>query len=996
MGLRDKAVEALRNVFGLEREERDSADSPSTLAQANVGPSSYSLSRNEDLGGMLTVSNHLMDRYSDYECLTGDTVVLTLEGPKTLAYLAKRCEEEPGFSVPLYTWDGERITVGIGIDARMTKRDKVYSVYLDDDTIIRGTADHPFMMRDGTYKPIKELQSGDSLMPLYLYRDKRGNQTYSENNDYWRSAVNTSDRKKVRRVARMVAEWKLGHRLESGTVVTLVDGNPSNCSPDNVTHKLIKDRKKAAWLSAVSQANSLIDLNSNMCKPPLNHKVVKIVPGDVEAVYDISVPGTNNFAVGSYSGGIFVHNSMDEYPDINCLAAGTLVAITEGSIIKQVPIEVIASSGDGHSILGYDVKKKNLAKVVADNPRLTGREAEVIALELSNGTILRCTAEHKILTADRGYIDAGELKAGATFLGLFGSIVKNKVNILVNKKTTDITLLKDPYADGVSKVFDITTKTHNFVANGIVVHNSANHYFANDTVQPDLESGRSVWVESPDIALKDAANSLLHRKLRVDDDIFSMAYTLVKYGNNFEELLITDNGVIGMNYLPPPSMRRVEHPNGSVIGYLQDPTGKFTDKMGTLRGMLAGAAEIPPHLALFEDWQVLHMRLRATHRRSPYGWGIADGARWIWKRLTILEDSVMIYRLTRAPSRYAFYIDVTDIPANKVESFLRKAKQDLKKKKIVNPRTGQLEMRYNPMANDEDFFLATRNGQDLARVDVISGPTYQHMEDIEYFQRKLHGVLKVPKEYLGQDQAVPARAILSNEDSRASRVTMNIQKEVKNSMERLIRIDMAARGVSDPFRPEFTVMMTAPSGIYALQALEVRNARADFASRIQPFVSVDWIRRNIFNLTDEEIEVIEKEKKREAELEQQNSPFGGQNSGQSGDVGGEASPSGPAQDLADVDIHSLPTLTERNRGNAPTKPQLQRMLNEQRRLQDLRNRASDRRHEELMARVDQLLRNDSNFALESSRRDAFMNDFKSMMYKNNGRVRTAPANGRHI
>ena len=93
---------------------------------------------------------------------------------------------------------------------------------------------------------------------------------------------------------------------------------------------------------------------------------------------------------------------------------------------------------------------------------------------------------------------------------------------------------------------------------------------------------------------------------------------------------------------------------------------------------------------------------------------------------------------------------------------------------MVNPNNNFLDMRYNPLANDEDFFIAVRDGRALSRVEVLSGPDYQNVDDVQYFQRKLHGALMVPRAYMGQDAPIQGRAILSNEDVRAARVSLQI------------------------------------------------------------------------------------------------------------------------------------------------------------------------------------------------------------------------------
>ena len=674
---------------------------------------------------------------------------------------------------------------------------------------------------------------------------------------------------------------------------------------------------------------------------------------------------------------------MDEYPDINCLAGDTKVYIAEGSVIKPVTIHELAAEGGGFNILAFDMEQGKIVTVLGENPRLTANDAPVIAVKLANGETIKCTKEHKFLKHGIGYVDASTLKKGDKIVSPWAGFTTTQISVFSYPAPYQVEVLEDPVDAGICKVYDITTKTHNFIANGVVVHNSANHYFTNDATQPDIDTGRTIWIHSKDQALKEMAETLLHKRLRIEDEIWSMVYTLVKMGNNYEEILVTENGVIGLNSLPVPTMRRVEQANGSLIGYVQDITGKFTQDAADLRGMLAGQTKIPDHVALFEEWQVLHSRLRGTARRCPYGFAVSDGARWIWKRLILLEDAMLIYKLTRAPARFAFYIDVTDIPSDKVESYLRKAKQDLRKQKMVNPRTQRLDMRFNPMDNSEDFFIAVREGRELARVEVLQGPDYQATDDVDYFARKLHGVLKVPRSYLGQDDAVPGKSILSNEDIRAARVTMGIQREVRNTIRRLVQIDLAARGI-DPFKNDLQVLMTVPSGIYELAHMEVKNARADFAQRIQPFVSQRYILKNVFKMTDDEIEKLEEERKKDqaeqAALQAQQNPQGGSSGPlQMPDTTGALSSVGAPTPPGPIEIGPPPGTAGRpnNRGEW-------KAYDNARRIEEKRDEESEKRHDEIMNTLGKVLTEDRAFAHRMNHAQSAMNDIRHALFARNG------------
>jgi hypothetical protein len=403
--------------------------------------------------------------------------------------------------------------------------------------------------------------------------------------------------------------------------------------------------------------------------------------------------------------------------------------------------------------------------------------------------------------------------------------------------------------------------------------NAAIDIFADDATQPDTQINRTVWVTSPDKNIEQIGNRLFQKQLRMDEEIWEIARTVVKYGNDYEELLVTGEGVVGLNFMPPPTVRRIEGPRGELFGFVQDFQGRFGYSPEEFKHILAkrtaalqGVGPAPgsnlsgmdDSVAALEDWEVVHFRLRGKHRRSVYGYSVLDGARWIFKRLLLLEDSALIYRLQRAPERFAFYIDVGDLPPAEALAYVNRVRQQYKKKKFVNPSTGNLDLKFDSLAQDEDIFLPMRQGQEGTRVDVLAGPVWQHMEDIEYFQNKLFSSLKIPKAYLAQDENT-ARAVLSSEDVRFARTVLRIQRELQNGLRKIFRVHLAALGY-DPHKLDYEVHMTVPSSIFELAQLEVRNARADLAGRLGDFFPLYWIYKTVFNCSDEEIEDLTKKR----------------------------------------------------------------------------------------------------------------------------------------
>ena len=394
--------------------------------------------------------------------------------------------------------------------------------------------------------------------------------------------------------------------------------------------------------------------------------------------------------------------------------------------------------------------------------------------------------------------------------------------------------------------------------------------YADDATQTDSMMNKTLWVDAPDKTVQAVLTDLYDKRLRMEEEAWSICRTLVKYGNNYEELLVAQNGVVGTNFLPPPTMRRIEGRRGELFGFVQDFKGRFGYSPDEFKQLLTQRMGSQSNRAFdkyaaLEDWEVVHMRLRSKHRRAIYGFSTLEPARWIWKRLMLLEDAAMVYRLQRAPERYAFYVDVGDMPPKEAMAHLHKVRQQYKKTKFYNPQTGKLDLKYNPLSQDEDFFLPIRKGVQGSKIEVLSGPNWQHMDDINYFRLKLFASIKVPKAYLGYDSAT-GKSTGANDDVRFARTVLRTQRELRNGLKKIGRVHLAALGIN-PGAVDYEVNMTVPSSIFELAQLEVRNAKADFAGRMSQFVSLHWILQKVFALSEEDIKFVIKERHEEALLD---------------------------------------------------------------------------------------------------------------------------------
>ena len=127
---------------------------------------------------------------------------------------------------------------------------------------------------------------------------------------------------------------------------------------------------------------------------------------------------------------------------------------------------------------------------------------------------------------------------------------------------------------------------------------------------------------------------------------------------------------------------------------------------------------------VFENYQVSHLRILGDDRFLPYGRSILDSARKVWKQLLMAEDAMLIYRISRAPERRVFYVDVGNIPPRDVDSYMQNARDKLKRIAVTSEASGNVDYRYNPESILEDFFIPVRGDRGIKKSSKILSGLY--------------------------------------------------------------------------------------------------------------------------------------------------------------------------------------------------------------------------------------------------------------------------------
>ena len=371
---------------------------------------------------------------------------------------------------------------------------------------------------------------------------------------------------------------------------------------------------------------------------------------------------------------------------------------------------------------------------------------------------------------------------------------------------------------------------------------SALDIYSEESVSAD-EAGKTLHIYSDNSKIQQLLTELFYDTLNVEFNMSSWVRNLVKYGDCF---LFNDvhpkHGVINCFPLPISEVEREE-------GF--DPN----DPMAVRFRWVTQGNQV------LENWQVSHMRLLGNDAFLPYGSSVLEPARRIWRQMILLEDAMLVHRIVRAPGRRIFYIDVGNVPPEEVANYMEQAQSSLKRTSIVDKSTGRVDLRYNPLSIDEDYFIPVRGGDSGTKIEPLGGDTIAgETQDVEYIQKKLFAALKIPKAYLGYDEGLGAKATLSQEDIRFSRTIARIQRTVLSEMNKIAIVHLYCNGFSDEDLLDFKLMLSNPSTIAQQQKLELYNGRfTTAASALQTAGLVDrrWVQKNILRLSDEEIESIQ-------------------------------------------------------------------------------------------------------------------------------------------
>jgi hypothetical protein len=242
-------------------------------------------------------------------------------------------------------------------------------------------------------------------------------------------------------------------------------------------------------------------------------------------------------------------------------------------------------------------------------------------------------------------------------------------------------------------------------------------------------------------------------------------------------------------------------------------------------------------------------------------------------QLRMIEDAIVIYRLSRAPERRIFYIDVGNLPKGKAEQYIRDIMIKYRNKMVYDANTGELRDDRKHMSMLEDFWLPRREGSKGTEITTLAaGQNLGELEDVKYFQKKLFQSLSVPYSRLepqgGGMVGLGRTTEVTRDELKFNKFINRIRNKFAQIFDHALRVQLALKGICtqeewEEFREFIYYDYKKDNNFAEMKESELLQNRLQMIAQLDPFVgryfSQEWVKRNVLKLTDEEMQEMDKQ-----------------------------------------------------------------------------------------------------------------------------------------
>jgi hypothetical protein len=392
--------------------------------------------------------------------------------------------------------------------------------------------------------------------------------------------------------------------------------------------------------------------------------------------------------------------------------------------------------------------------------------------------------------------------------------------------------------------------------------------YADDSTQKGTRAERWTVKSDNDLVVDEIENLFLN--INLDKLIWDITRNTVKYGDCFIELIVDldspKEGIKKLKILNPNWVLRVENEFGYLKKFLQEIPNAESMQYAEIG---QSSTHRPVRYIELDKHQIVHFRLHTSDPVFyPYGKSIASMCHRTFRSLRMMEEAMMIYRLSRAPERRIFYVDTGNLPTSKAEMYIERLKQKFKKERFYNNARDTVDSRFNPMTMDEDYFVPTKNGKGT-KIDTLAGAqNLGEIEDVKYYRDKLLAALKIPKDYIVEkDQSPERKANLSQLDVKFARTIQRIQIDIETGLENVAKRHLQLKGFPASLIQKLRIKLPEPSDMSAKRKLDIDEQKVRVVQAVKGLMlfSQDQIYREFYDMTDDEIRRMKEEVKKDQE-----------------------------------------------------------------------------------------------------------------------------------
>jgi hypothetical protein len=351
---------------------------------------------------------------------------------------------------------------------------------------------------------------------------------------------------------------------------------------------------------------------------------------------------------------------------------------------------------------------------------------------------------------------------------------------------------------------------------GYPILGAALDLLAEEATTTKSDNGQILNVYCSSDKVKKELERFFYKVMDVNTNLFYWCRNMCQYGDNFIYLeLSKENGIVDFRQLASQFVERNEK---------YDTKQRFRAFFKYKDPNSGGEEE-------YMDYQVAHFRLLGTGDRLPYGCSVYEKVRRTYKQLFMMEDAMMVYRITRAAERRIYRVPVGNVPPEDVPQILEAFANNVKKKKLVDPKTGDINFKYNIASMDEDIFIADRGNTSGSFVDTLPGAqNLEAISDINYLRDNLFTGLGIHKTLLGfsSDQASGDGKNLSMLDIRFARKVNRIQQALLGELNKIAIIHLGLLGGDyESYIDDFKLSLNNPSTASDLLQLEIWKSKLE-------------------------------------------------------------------------------------------------------------------------------------------------------------------------